>query len=119
MQTKALTPESYVFRFGKYKNMRAADVAELYEVDKNGDDKPVGLLYLQFLVEKCDWFRHKDIIEQIIKGAVDCCSGDDGKEPETPKPVEAKQKKEKTIKKEKSEKAIPRDTPSTTTINLS
>ena len=66
MQTKALTPESYVFRFGKYKNMRAADVAELYELDKNGDDKPVGLLYLKFLVEKCDWFRHKDIIEQII-----------------------------------------------------
>ena len=64
------------------------------------------------------WFRHKDIIEQIIRGAVYCCSGDEGKEPETPKPVEVKQKKEKTTKKEKSEKAIPRDTPSTT-INLS
>ena len=113
MQTRALTPENYVLRFGKYKNMKAVDVADIYEVDKNSNDKPVGLSYLKFLVEKCDWFRHKDIIEQVIKNAIDCMSGDEGKEQEKTK--EVKQKKEKKPKKEKS---VP-DTPTSTAINLS
>ena len=109
MQTQYLTPENYVLRLGKYKNMRAVDVAEIYEVDKNGDDQPKGLQYLQWLIQQ-DWFRHKDIIEHIIKNAVDCISGDDKtlqrrstfkaeaenkKEPEQPKIVEVKQKREK------------------------
>ena len=46
-----LTPEKYVMVFGKYKNMRAVDVAEIYNVDTNGEDKPVGLLYIKFLVK--------------------------------------------------------------------
>ena len=113
MQTQYLTPENYVLRLGKYKNMRAVDVAEIYEVDKNGDDQPKGLQYLQWLIQQ-DWFRHKDIIEHIIKNAVDCISGD-GKEPEQPKTVEVKQKKENKPKKEKS---VP-DIPTTTVLNLS
>lgn len=123
-----LTPENYVMKFGKYKNMRAVDIADIYEVDKNGDDKPVGILYLKFLVEKCDWFKHKDIIEQIIKNAIDCMSGsgqspetlegrcpssgDDEKEPE-PTPKETKQKKDKKPKKE-AQKVVS----DTTVINI-
>ena len=114
MQTQTLTPENYILRLGKYKNMRAADIAEIYEVDKNGEDQPKGLQYLQWLIEQ-DWFRHKDIIEQVIKNAIDCFSGDDDKEPEQPKKVEVKQKKEKKPKKEKSVT----DIPTTTVINLS
>ena len=65
--TSNITPDQYIFKFGKYNKMRAVDVAQIYEVDKDGNDVPKGLLYLKFLVQKCDWFRHKDIIEQIIK----------------------------------------------------
>ena len=106
-----LTPENYVMKFGKYKNMRAVDIADIYEVDKNGDDKPVGLLYLKFLVEKCEWFKHNEIIEQIIKSAIDCTAGDEEKEPQpTPKePKQKKEQKEKKPKKEKSGKAPPQD----------
>ena len=111
-----LTPEKYVMAFGKYKNMRAVDVADIYNVDKNGEDKPVGLLYLQWLVDQ-DWFKHKDIVNEIIKSAIECTSGDE-KEPE-PTPKEPKQKKEKKPKKEKSEKAAPQDKPETTVINFS
>ena len=34
MQSKTLTPESYVMRFGKYRNMKAVDIADIYEVGK-------------------------------------------------------------------------------------
>ena len=114
MQGKTLTPESYVMKFGKYKNMKAVDIADIYEVDKNGNDKAVGLMYLKFLVEKCDWFRHKEIIEQVIKNAVDCMSADE-KEPEQPKHVEDKPKKEK---KPKEEKVTSKDINDSTQINL-
>ena len=68
----SIKPEDYIFKFGKYINMRAIDIAELYKVNpKTGKDEPVGLQYMKFLCEKCDWFKHKDIIEQIIKLAED------------------------------------------------
>ena len=108
-----VTPERYVMKFGKYKNMKAVDIAAIYEVDKNGNDKPVGLMYLKFLVEKCDWFRHREIIEQVIKNAVECMNADE-KEPEQPK-EEDKQKKEK---KPKKEKITSKDKPESTQINL-
>ena len=91
MSSFKISPDQYVFRFGKYRNMKAVDIADIYEVDKNGNDKPVGLMYLKFLVEKCEWFRHSEIIEQVIKNAIDCMSGDEGKEQEKTK--EVKQKK--------------------------
>ena len=65
-----LKPESFILPFGKYKSMRAIDVVNITQVDKNGDDKPVGLLYLKWLVSQ-DWFRNTDIIEQIIKDVED------------------------------------------------
>ena len=57
-----LSPENYVFRFGKFKNTKAIDVAKITEVDKYGRTVPSGLSYLRFLIEKCDWFRHREII---------------------------------------------------------
>ena len=67
--TSQITPESYVFKFGKFLNMKACDVSKITKVDKNGKDVNVGLQYLEFLVEKCDWFRHKDIISKVIENA--------------------------------------------------
>ena len=93
--------------------MKAVVIADIYEVDKNGNDKPVGLMYLKFLVEKCEWFRHSEIIEHVINNAIDCMSGDEGKEQEKTK--EVNQKKENKPKKEKS---VP-DTHTSTVINLS
>ena len=90
--SQIISPENYVLKFGKYKNMRAIDVSQIYQVDKNGDDKSVGLQYLQWLV-KCDWFKHKDIIDQIIKTAESCISD-----------VEEEIKKEENPKKENKDK---------------
>ena len=99
--SEIISPENYVLKFGKYKNMRAIDVSEIYQVDKNGDDKPVGLQYLQWLV-KCDWFKHKDIIDQIIKTAESCISDVEEEVEEVKK--EEKPKSEKKDKKEDKEK---------------
>ena len=65
--TSNITPENYIFRFGKYINQRADQVAKIYKVDKkSGLDIPEGLNYMKFLCDKCDWFRHKDVIQIII-----------------------------------------------------
>ena len=70
--TKIISPENYFMPFGKYLNMRAIDICDIYKVNpKTGKDDPLGLHYLKFLCEKCDWFKHKDIVEQIIKLAED------------------------------------------------
>ena len=48
----SIKPEDYIFKFGKYINMRAIDIAELYKVNpKTGKDEPVGLQYMKFLCE--------------------------------------------------------------------
>ncbi len=89
-----ITPESYVFKFGKYNKMKAIDVAKITEVDKDDNDVPKGLMYLKFLVEKCDWFRHKEIIEQVIK-----ITEEGNKKEEQSKPKkEKKEKKHATVK---------------------
>ena len=80
MQTQTLTPENYALRFGQYKNMRAVDVAEIYEIDKTGNEYPKGLaMYLQFLC-KIDWFRHTDIIQKIINKAINEISDDEDRD---------------------------------------
>ena len=61
MTSQNITPESYIFKFGRYMGQKATQVANLTKVDKNGKDVNVGLQYLEFLVNQ-DWFRHKDII---------------------------------------------------------
>ena len=91
-----IAPEDYVFRFGRYNEMRAVDVAEIYKVDKDGEDVPVGLKYLIFLVEKCDWFRDTDIIKQVMGNAGNAMSEEADSEPE-PEP-QPKRKKRRRIK---------------------
>ena len=93
--TSNITPENYVFKFGKYNKMRAVDVAQIYEVDKDGNDVPKGLQYLKFLVQKCDWFRHKDIIEQIINKYDNELNVDDN---EPKKEIKKEKKVNKTVK---------------------
>ena len=66
------SPTTYVLKFGKYKNMKIADIININIVDKNGRDKHVGRQYLEWLVEQ-EWFKHKDIIQSLL---------DDNPEPE-------------------------------------
>ena len=82
-----LTPESYVLKFGKYKGYKAVDVAELITVDKNGKDKPTGLIYLEWLCEQ-EWFKHKDIVLEVVRKAQGKSEADEPK-----KKKDAKQKK--------------------------
>ena len=65
--------EDYVMPFGKFKGMRAVDIAEIYIVDKNGVDQPTGLKYLEWLVLQ-PWFKHTEIITSIIETAKSCIS---------------------------------------------
>ena len=87
-----LTPENYVMHFGKFKDQRAVDIAKIYKVDKDGNDVPVGLNYLIWFCEKCDWFKHADIIQKIIDNAKQNMS----EEPKSaPKPEPKKKEKNK------------------------
>ena len=79
--------EEYIMPFGKFKNMRIVDVAEICQVDKNGVDKCVGLHYLKWLCDQ-DWYRHKDIVEQVIKQAEENMTEPEG----DPKKKESKSK---------------------------
>ena len=75
--TSNIKPEEYIFRFGKFANMRAVDVLKIKRVNpKTGLEEAVGLKYLKFLVDKCDWFRDTEIIKQVIKNAEECISED-------------------------------------------
>ena len=97
--TPKIAPEDYVLKFGKYKNMRAVDVAEIYTVDGEGNDKPVGLVYLEWLCSQ-DWFKHTDILEQAICNARNAMSDEADSEPEPePQPKKKKEKKDKELKK--------------------
>lgn len=91
-----LTAENYVLKFGKYRGMRAADVADIFVVDKKGEDKPVGLQYLKWLVNQ-DWFKHTDIIQPIIKETEEAMGIKEEIKP-------AEEEKQKKVKKEKEPK---------------
>ena len=81
-----------------YKNYRAIDVAQIYVVDKDGNDKPVGLMYLSWLCKQ-DWFKHKDIIEKVIANAEQqgITSEEEEEEPQQKK-KDKKPKKKSTVK---------------------
>ena len=85
--TFQITSDSYVFQFGKYKGYKAVDVAALITVDKNGKDKPTGLIYLECLCEQ-EWFKHRDIVNEVIRKAQGKSEADEPK-----KKKDAKQKK--------------------------
>ena len=84
-----LTPQNYVFKFGKFKGYKALDVVKIKTVNKNCEEVDTGLQYLEFLVNKCDWFRHADFIKQIIADA----KGSTSEVDESKKKKDAKQKK--------------------------
>ena len=88
------TTNPYVLPFGKYKSMYACDVALLTTVDKNGNDKNVGLSYLQWLCHpNQSWFRDTEIIKKIIEDAkTNMPEADEEPEPEPPKKKEPKKK---------------------------
>ena len=85
--TFQITSDSYVFQFGKFKGYKAVDVAALITVDKNGKDKPTGLIYLEWLCEQ-EWFTHKDIVLEVVRKAQGKSEADEPK-----KKKDAKQKK--------------------------
>ena len=60
-----INSENYAFQFGKFKSLLASEVAEIKEL-KDGKLKNTGLNYLKWLCDKCEWFKHKDIIREII-----------------------------------------------------
>ena len=96
MQTKTLTAETLIIPFGKYKGMRVVDIAEIYIVDKNGEDKPAGLLYLQWLCTQ-EWYTYKDIIHEIIDKA-DLCNADKEEQEIIEEIKKPKKKKEGCVK---------------------
>ena len=67
--------------------MRAVDVAQISVVDKSSNDKPTGLIYLEWLCEQ-EWFKHKDIVLEVIRKAQGQSEADEPK-----KKKDAKQKK--------------------------
>ena len=60
-----MNSDNYVMPFGKYKMMKLNDIIKIKTVDKDGQDKQTGLLYLQWLITQ-DWFKHKDIVNEVI-----------------------------------------------------
>ena len=88
-----ITAENYVFKFGKYINMRACDIAEIKTIDKNGNEVYKGMKYLIWLCDQ-DWFKHKEIITQIIKN-----SDQEQEQDEEPKKEQKKEPKKEPKKK--------------------
>ena len=97
-----LTPETYVMRFGKFKDQKAVDIAKIYTVDKDGNSVAKGLMYLEWICEK-DWFKHSDIIQKIIYDAKQNMS--DEEEPK-PEPKKKKETKKSTVKISQEENVI-------------
>ena len=92
------TTNQYVLPFGKYKGMYAVDIAEITVVDKNGNDKNVGLLYLQWLCHpNQSWFRDTEIIKKIIEDAKTNMSDADEEPESEPEPPKKKEPKKKSI----------------------
>jgi hypothetical protein len=86
MTSLKISPEKYILPLGKYKGMYATDVVKIVVVDKKGNDKMDGLLYLEWLIQQ-HWFRDSEIIKKVIDNAK-------GKKPETEEESVPKKKKE-------------------------
>ena len=63
--TSNIDNSCYTMRFGKFKGMKAKDIAHIITLDKFGKKKPSGLEYLKFITTM-EWFKHKEIIEDVI-----------------------------------------------------
>ena len=108
MNTEKLTPEGYIFKFGKYKNYLAKDVIKITTIDKNNKSVKTGLIYMKWLVDQCDWFKHKEIIQEIINKEEDMGEDADDeaikKQPNNKPEKQPKQPKQPKEKKNKDAK---------------
>ena len=52
-----MNSNNYIMKFGKFKNMRAVDIAQIKTVNKLGNLENTGINYLKFIVG-LDWFKH-------------------------------------------------------------
>ena len=103
--TSEISPEKYIMPFGKYKGMYASDVAQITVVDKSGNDKSVGLNYLQWIVKQ-DWFTHKETIQKIIKNNDNGMTDEDTETKELVEEIKKpKVKKEAKLSEKKPKKA--------------
>ena len=73
--TTKIDSSKYVMPFGKYKGIKLTDPINLKTVDKNGEDKETGKLYLQWLVTN-EWFKNADVIQEVLDGK---CNKKEGK----------------------------------------
>ena len=105
--TDSITQDNYVLHFGKYKNFRANDVADITTVGKDGTDKYVGLEYLKWLVKQ-EWFKHASVVQSIIdETEKSLCIQGKVIEPEVKKKeIKERVKKEKKPKKETNKISI-------------
>ena len=60
-----MNSNNYIMKFGKFKNMRAVDIAQIKTVNKLGNLENTGINYLKFIVG-LDWFRHATIVQKVI-----------------------------------------------------
>jgi len=113
MTSTNIKPEEYVMPFGKFIHMRAVDIAEMYKVNpKTGQDEPVGLKYLKWLcAPEQSWFKHTNIIEQIIKQAEGCMSEPEGE------PIKKTPKKKDVFHKKDDPKPKPENKTMTKGVN--
>ena len=104
MEKSKMDVSKYIMPFGKYNGFKAVDVAEMYKVNpKTGLEEAVGLKYLHFLVEKCDWFRDTEIIKKVIEMAEANMSDADSESEKQPKQEPKKKKEQKEVFHKKGE----------------
>ena len=60
-----MNSNNYIMKFGKFKNMRAVDIAQIKTVNKLGNLENTGINYLKFIVG-LDWFKHSQIVQKVI-----------------------------------------------------
>ena len=60
-----MNSNNYIMKFGKFKNMRAVDIAQTKTVNKLGNLENTGINYLKFIVN-LDWFKHATIVQKVI-----------------------------------------------------
>ena len=60
-----MNSNNYIMKFGKFKNMRAVDTAQIKTVIKLGNLENTGMNYLKFIVG-LDWFKHSAIVQKVI-----------------------------------------------------
>lgn len=107
--------DNFVLPFGKYKGMYPSDVAQIRVVDKNGNEKQVGLQYLKWLVDKTTLFaKYKEAIQEIINNNDNGMTDEDTETKEIVEEI----KKPKVKKEAKPTEKKPKKTKEST-VNIS